>query len=72
MIIKFRHTGIIVSDIIKSTNTGAYFQYSEYDKLKSLILEHFEAFTNNNLKTHPIGLEQYSRKSLTQKLSKLI
>lgn len=61
-----------VSKIIKSTNTGNYFEYSNYDALKETILNHFKAFQNNNLKTDPIGLEQYSRRELTKKLSELL
>jgi len=61
-----------VEQIISETNTGRYFNYSDHKKLKSIILEHFVAFQNNNLQSHPIGLERYSRKSLTKKLSELI
>ncbi len=61
-----------VSQIIKTTNTGNYFGYSDYDVLKQTILNHFEAFQSNNLKTNPIGLEQYSRIELTKKLSELL
>ena len=61
-----------VSKIISSTNTGKYFNYSDYDSLKLTVLEYYKAFKNNNLQTHPIGLEQYSRKALTKSLSKLI
>jgi hypothetical protein len=61
-----------IESIIKTTNTGCYFNYSESDKLKTQILTYFEAFKVNNLKSHPIGLEQYSRKALTKKLSDLI
>ena len=61
-----------IEQIIKTTNTGCYFYYSDYDKLKTQILEYFNAFKTHNLQSHPIGLEQYSRKSLTKKLSQLI
>ena len=61
-----------VEQIIKETNTGSYFNYSEHKRLKNIILEHFVAFQNNNLQSHPIGLEQYSRKSLTKQLAMLI
>jgi glycosyltransferase involved in cell wall biosynthesis len=61
-----------VEQIIKETNTGSYFNYLEYDRLKSVILEHYEAFQNNNLQSHPIGLQQYSRKELTKQLALLI
>ena len=61
-----------VSKIISTTNTGKYFNYSDYDVLKHTILEYYYGFKNNNLQTYPIGLEQYSRKALTKSLSKLI
>ena len=61
-----------VEQIIKSTNTGKYFNYSEYDALKATILEYFNAFRKENLQSHPIGLQQYSRKQLTNKLAKLV
>ena len=64
--------GSDVEQIIKTTNTGKYFNYSEYRALKETIQIHFNAFQNSDLKTHPIGLQQYSRKELTKKLSELL
>ncbi|WP_035483092.1 glycosyltransferase [Gaetbulibacter saemankumensis] len=61
-----------VEIIIQQTNTGKYFYYDDYDSLKSIILEHYESYKNNNLQVHPIGLQKYSRKNLTETLSKLI
>lgn len=61
-----------VETIIKQTNTGDYFDYQDYESLKNLILNHFEASQNGNLQTHPIGLQQYHRKALTKELSELI
>jgi glycosyltransferase involved in cell wall biosynthesis len=61
-----------VEQIIAATNTGYYFEYSEYDNLKHKILEHFDAFRHRSLQSHGIGLQQYSRKELTKKLSDLI
>ncbi|WP_308993564.1 glycosyl transferase family 1 [Mariniflexile litorale] len=61
-----------VKKIIKETNTGNYFNYGDYDLLKSTILEHHKAYKNNSLQVHPIGLQKYSRKSLTEVLSKLL
>lgn len=61
-----------MEQIIRKTNTGNYFNYSEFNKLKHIILEHFAAFQNNNLQSYPIGLEPYSRKSLTKQLAILI
>jgi hypothetical protein len=61
-----------IETIIKTTNTGTYYTYNEKAELKAQILVYFEAFQNNNLKTHPIGLQQYSRKAITKQLSELI
>ncbi len=64
--------GSDVEQIIRETNTGRYINYSEYDKLKAIILEYFEAFKTNKLQSYPIGLEQYSRRELTKQLAMLI
>ncbi|MCH4552651.1 glycosyltransferase family 4 protein [Aestuariibaculum lutulentum] len=61
-----------VEAIIKETNTGNYFYYNSYSSLKSVILEHYKAFKNNELQVHAIGLQKYSRKALTKSLSNLI
>ncbi|WP_299390803.1 glycosyltransferase family 4 protein [uncultured Gelidibacter sp.] len=61
-----------VEGIIKSTNTGRYFGYHSEPELKAHLLSCYEAYKNSTLATHPIGLQQYSRKALTQKLAELI
>ena len=61
-----------VETIIKETNTGHYFYYDDYESLKQVILNHYEAFQKNTLQSHPIGLQKYSRKSLTKQLSTVI
>lgn len=61
-----------VETILKETNTGKYFAYSDYDLIKKTILAHFVAFQKGELKSHAIGLQKYSRRSLTKKLSDLI
>ena len=61
-----------VEAIIKETNTGHYLYYDDYELLKQVLLNHFEAFKNHTLQSHPIGLQKYSRKSLTKQLSTLI
>lgn len=60
------------AEIISSTNTGVFFTYSEKERLKKTILSYFELFLENKLLVHPIGLQYYSRKSLTEKLANLI
>lgn len=60
------------AEIIKSTNTGVFFTYDEKEALKNLIASHYNLFLEQNLKVFPVGLQQYSRKNLTEKLAKLI
>lgn len=61
-----------VETIIKSTNTGQYFRYDDKIQLKNHIIHLFEAFENKSLKLHPIGIQNYHRQALTQKLVNLI
>ncbi|WP_242087172.1 glycosyl transferase family 1 [Aestuariivivens sediminis] len=58
--------------ILKETNTGQYYLYSEDKLLKEVILNYFESFEKGTLQTFGIGLQKYSRKSLTKALSNLI
>jgi galactitol-specific phosphotransferase system IIB component len=60
------------AEIITSTNTGVFFTYNEKERLKSQILAYFELFLEQNLKVYPVGLQQYSRKSLTEKLAQIL
>lgn len=60
------------AEIITSTNTGVFFTYSEKDRLRNTILAYFELFLENKLQVHPIGLQQYSRKNLTEKLVSIL
>jgi galactitol-specific phosphotransferase system IIB component len=60
------------AEIITSTNTGVFFTYSEKERLKKTILSYFELFLENKLQVNPIGLQQYSRKNLTEKLVSIL
>ena len=60
------------AEIITSTNTGVFFLYDELEQLKALLLKYYNLYKEQNLKVHAVGLQQYSRKSLTEQLSKLI
>ena len=61
-----------IQKIISTTNTGVYFLYSEKEKLKMQLLEYFELFKQGKLMTHPIGLQKYSRRSITKQLALLL
>ncbi|MEJ2113382.1 MAG: glycosyltransferase family 4 protein [Flavobacteriaceae bacterium] len=58
--------------LLKETNTGHYFSYSDHDLLKETILLHFKSFQKGELKSHAIGLQKYSRRERTKKLANLI
>lgn len=60
------------AEIITSTNTGSFFQYSEKERLKATLLSYFEQYLQHKLKSHAVGLQPYSRKNLTQKLAELL
>ena len=49
-----------------------YFNYDEKLALKDALKSYFKAFMKGNLQSHPIGLQKYSRKQLTKKLSEII
>src|SRR5690606_11740784 len=53
-IISIGPKGSDVEKIIKETNTGNYFYYSDYDLLKTTIINHYKAYKNNTLESHPI------------------
>lgn len=61
-----------VEKMVTETNAGNYFYHDDYDSLKRIILEHYNAFQKGTLQSYPIGLQKYHRKSLTQSLSKLL
>lgn len=58
--------------ILKETNTGVFFEYAEQERLKALLLSYYHLYLEKNLKVNPVGLQQYSRKSLTEKLVQTI
>lgn len=60
------------SEIIKNTNTGVFHEYDETEKLKNTILNYYNEYQQGKLKSHAIGLQQYSRKKLTEKLASIL
>lgn len=60
------------AEIISSTNTGVFFTYDEKERLKELLLKYYLNYKTQSLKVSAVGLQHYSRKSLTQQLAKLI
>jgi hypothetical protein len=60
------------AEIISATNTGVFLNYTEKNKLKSVILDYYALFLNGNLQSHAVGLQQYSRKYLTKEMALLL
>ena len=64
--------GADFAQIIKATNTGVSVTYNEKEVLKNAIEGYFVQFTEGSLKSHAMGLQQYSRKNLTGQLADLL
>ena len=60
------------AEIITTTNTGIFFDYSEKMKLKSVILDFYNQFLEGELQVNGVGLQRYSRKNLTKELVELL
>lgn len=60
------------ASIIQETNTGKFFTYNQKEILKNHISELFLMFSNQELKSYPVGLQKYSREALTEELVKLL
>ena len=60
------------ADIIKTTNTGVFVEYTEKVKLKDTLKSYFGQYMEEGLKVHAIGLQQYSRRNLTNQLVSLL
>ncbi len=61
-----------VQQILEETGAGEYFQYSEKDELKSIILSHYKRYKNGDGNFVKGEIQQYHRKNLTRKLASLI
>lgn len=64
--------GADVSRLISETNSGTFFEYQEYEKIKAQILEYFVQFQKGTLASHVIGVGKYSRKELTRVMANTI
>ncbi|WP_025668026.1 glycosyltransferase family 4 protein [Aquimarina megaterium] len=64
--------GADVSRLISETNSGTFFEYQEYEKIKAQILEYFVQFQKGTLASHVIGVGRYSRKELTRVMANTI
>ncbi len=60
------------AEIITNTNTGVFFDYTEKEKLKKVILGYYTQFLEGKLQSYGVGLQKYSRKNLTEELASLL
>ena len=60
------------AEILKETNTGTFFLYHQKEALKKQITAYYNLFLEQKLVVFPVGLQQYSRKNLTQQLAQLV
>lgn len=61
-----------IEKLISETNTGSFYLYAQKNEIKSFIFEKYQEFKSGQLRSHPIGLQKYSRKALTGELAKMI
>jgi glycosyltransferase involved in cell wall biosynthesis len=71
-IIAIGPNGSDFAEIITNTNTGVFFDYSEKENLKKMILDCYNQYLEGKLQSNGVGLQKYSRKSLTKELVELL
>ena len=64
--------GSDVEGILKETNSGTYFNYTDKEKLKKQIHQYYQSYSKANLNVDSQNIEKYSRRELTNKMSDLI
>ncbi len=58
--------------LLTETNTGRFFRYDEKEAMKDQLLQYFRQYQQGKLQSFPVGLQRYSRKSLTGQLAQLL
>ncbi len=61
-----------VSRLIYETNSGSFFEYQEYQAIKTQILGYFNQFKKEALISEVDGIEKYSRRELTRKFGDIL
>ncbi|MFO8146022.1 MAG: glycosyl transferase family 1 [Gillisia sp.] len=61
-----------VEKILQETGSGNYFNYWDRENLKFRILEYYNLYKKDALRSDSKNIEKYSRKNLTQKLAELL
>ncbi|WP_312421003.1 glycosyl transferase family 1 [Epilithonimonas sp.] len=71
-IISFGPKGADVETILKKTNAGEHFDYSQTDKIKDYIFKLFLDWKSGKSILNTANINEFSRKELTKKLSEII
>ena len=58
--------------LMKKTNTGSFFLYPQKGEIKAFLLKSFQEYKQGKLRSQAIGLQDFSRRSLTGRLAELI
>ena len=58
--------------VINNTSTGEIAEWDDVEKIKATLKKYHAMYKANELKAHPIHLEKYHRKNLTQELIKIL
>ncbi|MDC6405799.1 MULTISPECIES: glycosyltransferase family 4 protein [Maribacter] len=61
-----------VAEMITETASGKVFNYTQESELKKVLLNWFQQFQNNSLKSSATNIERYSRRELTRQLADYI
>lgn len=61
-----------LAEILQQTNSGTIVDFNDEEKAKSVILELYQHYKNENLSVNSKNIEQYHRKSLTKELVEIL
>ena len=61
-----------LAEILKKTNTGKVFYYTDKEKLSEEIMSLYQRYKQNNLEVDTKNINQYHRKNLTKELATLL
>lgn len=64
--------GSDIEGILRKTNNGTFYSYSQAESLKAQILQYFNMYKEGALNINSNGVDDYSRRTLTKKLSEFI
>lgn len=61
-----------LTEILNSTNAGVLIDFNDATSLKSTLLEFYRLFKEKSLQVYSMNIQQYHRRNLTKKVSKII